>query len=141
MPWGVLFNDRGLSVLGVRAGSWGHCRLDGRFPQVIVESGQLRLDGIPYLFCLSLTFWICARYLPTGYQFLTWSFLASRSMSVWLGAYGSSSAMAVRLALLRLRDCRCFSAQERQRVWPAIAGLLQFLQRPSNLACRRRSCW
>ena len=26
----------------------------------------MRLDGIPYLFCLGLTFWICARYLPTG---------------------------------------------------------------------------
>ena len=43
------------------------------------------------------------------------------------------------LALLRMRDSRCLSAQVGQRVWPGLAGFGQLLHRPSSLAFRRLS--
>ena len=51
--------------------------------------------------------------------------------------------MALRLASLRLRDCRWASAQVGHRVWPRMAGLLQFRYLPSSLAlclCSWASC-
>ena len=51
-----------------------------------------------------------------------------------LSAAGIALAAALRLASLRLRDCRCCSAQVSHRDWPGIAGLLQFLHLPSSLA-------
>ena len=51
--------------------------------------------------------------------------------------------MALRLASLRLRDCRWASAQVGHRVWPRMAGLLQFRHLPSSLAlclCSWASC-
>ena len=44
-----------------------------------------------------------------------------------------------RLASLRLRDCRWFSAQVGHRVWPSMAEFVQFLQSPNSLAFRRCS--
>ena len=48
------------------------------------------------------------------------------------------AATALRWASYYLRDTRCSSAQETQRVWPTIAGLRQLLQMPSSL--RRFRC-
>ena len=45
----------------------------------------------------------------------------------YLSAAGIALAAALRLAPLRLRDCRWFSAQVVQRVWPGMASLLQIL--------------
>ena len=48
-----------------------------------------------------------------------------------------SSAMAIRSALMRRRDSRCFSAHVGQRVWPGLGGLGQSRHWPSSLAlCR-----
>ena len=48
-------------------------------------------------------------------------------------------AAALRLASLRLRDCRWFSAQVGHRVWPSMAEFVQLLQSPNSLAFRRCS--
>ena len=48
-------------------------------------------------------------------------------------------AAALRLASLRLRDCRWCSTQLGQRVWPGMAGAGQLLHLPVALAIRRRS--
>ena len=56
-------------------------------------------------------------------------------------AAGIALAAAFRLASLRLRDCRCASAQVVQRVWPGMAVcLVQSRHLPSSLAFCRCSC-
>ena len=47
--------------------------------------------------------------------------------------------LSFRLALMRLRDCRWFSAQVGHRVWPSMAEFVQLLQSPNSLAFRRCS--
>ena len=54
-------------------------------------------------------------------------------------AEGIALAAALRLASLRLRDCRWFSAQVGHRVWPSMAEFVQLLQSPKSLAFRRCS--
>ena len=109
--------------------------LDGELEQVLAQN--LGPDGVPSLgvvperleeVILVVDGRHGADYTPVPAPWSAWPVAAV------------SLAVSLRLASLRLRDCQCFSAQERQRVWSDIAGLLQFLQRPSNLACRRLSC-
>ena len=96
----------------------------GYFLKLSWNQAQLRLDGIPYLFCLSLTFWICARYLPTG--------LSIPDVVVpCVQVHGRSLGLAAPAGLPVVLGTGEAAG---------LAGLLQFLQRPSNLACRRLSC-
>ena len=46
--------------------------------------------------------------------------------------------MSFRLALLRMLESWCFSAQVGQRVWPSTAGFEQFTQRPLALCSARQ---
>ena len=59
-----------------------------------------------------------------------------------LSVVAACLAAALRLASLRLRDCRWASAQILHRDSPGIAGLLQFWHLPSSLAlCLCSSAW
>ena len=54
----------------------------------------------------------------------------------------ASPVVCLRVALLRLRDTRCFSAQVGQRVWSGMGGAPHATQSPRDLAsCRFAWAW